>query len=165
LLSDKPLKGFGEFVGHKPDVYSFQAVVVDVEVDTATGEVKLKHLYFVYDVGTVINPLIHQGQIEGGIVQGMGYALTEELQLDDGRITTVTLGDYKLPNIADHVPLTTSLVQAKAGPGPFGAKSVAEAGISIVAPAVANAVYNATGVRITELPVTAEKVRNGLLCR
>jgi CO/xanthine dehydrogenase Mo-binding subunit len=164
LLSDKPLKGFGEFVGHKPDVYSFQAVVVDIEIDTATGEVRLKHLYFVYDVGTVINPLIHQGQIEGGIVQGLGYALSEELKLDDGRITTVTLGDYKLPNIADHAPLTTSLVQAKAGPGPFGAKSVAEAGISIIAPAVANAVYNATGVRITELPVTAEKVRNGLLC-
>ena len=165
LLAENPLKGFGEFVGHKPDVYSFQAVVVDVEVDGESGEVQLKHLYFVYDVGTVINPLIHQGQIEGGIVQGLGYALTEELKLDDGHITTVTLGDYKLPNIADNVPLTTSLVQAKAGPGPFGAKSVAEAGISIVAPAVVNAVYNATGVRITELPVTAEKVRNGLLCR
>src|SRR5919109_1141144 len=164
LLAERPLTRYGKFAGHKPDVYSFQAVVVDVTVDTATGEVKLKHLYFVYDVGTVINPLIHQGQIEGGIVQGLGYALSEELKLDDGRITTVTLGDYKIPNIADHVPLTTSLVQAKAGPGPFGAKSVAEAGISVIAPAVANAVYNASGVRITELPVTAQKVRNGLLC-
>jgi CO/xanthine dehydrogenase Mo-binding subunit len=122
----------------------------------------LKHLYFVYDVGTIINPLIHQGQIDGGIVQGVGYALIEELKLDEGRVTTVTLGDYKLPNIADHVPLTTSLVQARVGPGPFGAKSVAEAGVSIVAPAVANAVYNATGVRITELPVTAEKILEGL---
>ena len=164
-LAKEPIKGFGEFVGHKPDVYSFQAVVVDVEVDGESGDVRLQHLYFVYDVGTVINPLIHQGQIEGGIVQGLGYALTEELQLDDGRITTVTLGDYKLPNIADNVPLTTSLVQAKAGPGPFGAKSVAEAGISIIAPAVANAVFNATGVRITELPVTAEKIFQGLSCR
>ncbi len=164
-VSSQPLKGFGEFVGHKPDVYSFQAVVVDVEVDSESGEARLRHLYFVYDVGTIINPLIHQGQIEGGIVQGLGYALAEEIQLDDGRITTVTLGDYKIPNIRDNVPLTTSLVRAKVGPGPFGAKSVAEAGISVVAPAVANAVYNATGVRITELPVTAEKVRNGLLCR
>lgn len=164
-LSKEPIKGFGEFVGHKPDVYSFQSLVVDLEVDTATGEVDIKHLYFVYDVGTVINPLIHQGQIDGGIVQGLGYALTEELKLDDGRITTVTLGDYKLPNIADHVELTTSLVRAKAGPGPFGAKCVGEAGISIVAPAVANAVYNATGVRITELPVTAEKIFKGLTCR
>jgi carbon-monoxide dehydrogenase large subunit len=164
-LAKEPVKGFGEFVGHKPDVYSFQALVVDVEVDAATGAVDLKHIYFVYDVGTVINPLIHQGQIEGGIVQGLGYALTEELKLDDGRITTATLGDYKLPNIADHVQLTTSLVHAKAGPGPFGAKCVAEAGISVVAPAVANAVYSATGVRITELPVTAEKILRGLSCR
>lgn len=163
-LCSQPVKGFGEFKGHKPDVYSFQAVVIDVEVDSESGEVRIKHLYFVYDVGTIINPLIHQGQIDGGIVQGLGYALTEEIQLDDGRVTTASLGDYKIPNIADKVPLTTSLVRAKVGPGPFGAKSVAEAGISIIAPAVANAVYNATGVRITELPVTAEKVRNGLSC-
>jgi CO/xanthine dehydrogenase Mo-binding subunit len=161
-LSEVPVIGFGEFKGHKPHVYSFQAIVVDVEVDKETGAVDLQHLYFVYDVGTIINPLIHQGQIDGGIVQGLGYALTEELKVDDGRVTTVTLGDYKLPNIADHVPLTTSLVQAKVGPGPFGAKSVAEAGVSIVAPAVANAVYNATGVRITELPITAEKILEGL---
>ncbi|HEY2990745.1 MAG TPA: xanthine dehydrogenase family protein molybdopterin-binding subunit [Candidatus Binatia bacterium] len=157
-----PLKGFGEYKGHKPHVYSFQSIVVDVEVDRETGAVDLKHLYFVYDVGTIINPLIHQGQIDGGIVQGLGYALTEELKVDEGRVITVTLGDYKLPNIADNVPLTTSLVQAKVGPGPFGAKSVAEAGVSIVAPAVANAVYNATGVRITELPITAEKILAGL---
>jgi carbon-monoxide dehydrogenase large subunit len=160
-----PVRGFGEFKGHKPHVYSFQAIVVDVEVDKETGAVDLKHLYFVYDVGTIINPMIHQGQIDGGIVQGLGYALTEELKIDDGRVTTVTLGDYKLPNIADNVPLTTSLVRAKVGPGPFGAKSVAEAGVSIVAPAVANAVYNATGVRITELPVTAEKILEGLKSR
>ncbi|HEY3305016.1 MAG TPA: xanthine dehydrogenase family protein molybdopterin-binding subunit [Candidatus Binatia bacterium] len=161
-LSKLPLKGFGEFKGHKPHVYSFQAIVVDIEVDRETGAVDLKQLYFVYDVGTIINPLIHQGQIDGGVVQGLGYALTEELKVDDGRVTTVTLGDYKLPNIADNVPLTTSLVQAKVGPGPFGAKAVAEAGVSIVAPAVANAVYNATGVRITELPITAEKILDGL---
>ena len=163
-LADKPLKGFGEFVGHKPDVYSFQALVADVAVDEESGEVRLTQLYFVYDSGTVINPLIHQGHVEGGIVQGQGYALTEELKLDDGHITTVTLGDYKLPSIADNVPLTTALIQGQAGPGPFGAKSVAEAGISIVAPAVANAVYNATGVRITELPITAEKILRGLTC-
>jgi CO/xanthine dehydrogenase Mo-binding subunit len=162
-LSTTPVKGFGEYKGHKPHVYSFQAIVVDIEVDKETGAVELQHVYFVYDVGTIINPLNHQGQIEGGIVQGLGYALTEELKIDDdGRVTTVTLGDYKLPNIADNVPLTTSLVQAKVGPGPFGAKSVAEAGVSIVAPAVANAVYHATGVRITELPITAEIILEGL---
>ena len=161
-LSNEPIRGFGEYTGHKPDVYSFQAVVVDVEVDPESGKVQLKHVHFVYDVGTIINPLIHQGQIEGGIVQGLGYALTEEIQLDEGRVTTATLGDYKIRSIADNVPLTTSLVQAGVGPGPFGTKSVAEAGISIIAPAVANAVYNATGVRITDLPITAEKILRGL---
>ena len=161
-LARQPLKGFGEFTGHKPDVYSFQAVVADVEVDSESGAVRLRYLYFVYDVGTIINPLIHQGQIDGGIVQGLGYALMEEIQLDEGQVTTATLGDYKIPNIRDNIPLTTSLVRGKVGPGPFGAKSVAEAGISVVAPAVANAVYNATGVRITELPITAEKILRGL---
>ncbi|HWP60771.1 MAG TPA: xanthine dehydrogenase family protein molybdopterin-binding subunit [Candidatus Acidoferrales bacterium] len=163
-LSEAPVRGVGRYAGHKPDVYSFQAIVADVEVDGETGAVAVRRLYFVYDVGTVINPLIHQGQIEGGIVQGLGYALTEELCLDEGRVTSLSLADYKMPNIADLPPLTTSLVRAKVGPGPFGAKAVAEAGISVVAPAVANAVYRATGVRIQELPITAEKIREGLAC-
>jgi CO/xanthine dehydrogenase Mo-binding subunit len=157
-LTEGPVKGFGRYSGHKPDVYSFQAIVADVEVDGETGSIRIERLYFVFDVGTVINPLIHQGQIDGGIIQGVGYALTEELALDAGRVLTVSLGDYKLPTIQDIPPLVTSLVQAKVGPGPFGAKAVAEAGISIVAPAIANAVYNATGVRIRELPITPEKI-------
>ena len=157
-LSEEPITGYGRFVGHKPDVYSFQAVVADVEVDQDTGAVAVDRLYFVYDVANIINPLIHQGQIDGGVVQGLGYALMEEIVLDDGKPTTVSLGDYKLPNVRDLPPLTTSLVQASEGPGPFGTKAVAEAGISIIAPAIVNAVYDATGARITELPVTAEKV-------
>ena len=161
-LTEGPVKGFGRYAGHKPDVYSFQAIVADVEVDRETGSIKIDRLHFVFDGGTVINPLIHQGQIEGGIIQGVGYALTEDLMIDAGRVLTLTLGDYKIPTIQDIPPLMTSLVQAKVGPGPFGAKAVAEAGISIVAPAVANAVYNATGVRITELPITPEKILAGL---
>lgn len=157
-LSEEPITGYGRFVGHKPDVYSFQAVVADVDVDRDTGAVAVDRLYFVYDVANIINPLIHQGQIDGGVVQGLGYALMEEIVLDDGRPTTVSLGDYKLPNARDLPPLTTSLVQASEGPGPFGTKAVAEAGISIIAPAIVNAVYDATGARITDLPVTAEKV-------
>jgi len=157
-LSEELITGYGRFVGHKPDVYSFQAVVADVEVDKDTGAVAVDRLYFVYDVANIINPLIHQGQIDGGVVQGLGYALMEEIVLDDGKPMTVSLGDYKLPNVRDLPPLTTSLVQASEGPGPFGTKAVAEAGISIIAPAIVNAVYDATGARITELPVTAEKV-------
>jgi CO/xanthine dehydrogenase Mo-binding subunit len=164
-LTEGPVKGVGRYAGHKPDVYSFQAIVADVEVDKETGAVSVSRLYFVFDVGTVINPLIHQGQIEGGIVQGLGYALTEEMVTEEGRVMTLSLGDYKIPTVRDIPPLVTSLVQAEVGPGPFGAKAVAEAGISIAAPAIANAVFNATGVRIQKLPITAEKIRGGLACR
>lgn len=164
-LSEGPIKGFGRYAGHKPDVYSFQAMVADVAVDGESGQLEVRHLAFVFDVGTIINPLIHQGQIDGGVVQGLGYALTEEMPLDDGRVLTLSLGDYKIPTIQDTPRLTTSLVAAKVGPGPFGAKAVAEAGISVVAPAIANAVYNATGVRIMELPITPEKILRGLAGR
>ncbi len=164
-IQKEPTRGFGHYNGHKPDVYSFQAVVADVEVSVETGEVRVQRLYFVYDAGRIINPVIHQGQIDGGVVQGLGYALSEELLLDDGRVTTASMGDYKIFTIQDVPSLTTSLVQAKVGPGPFGTKSVAEAGISIIAPAVVNAVYNATGVRIHEIPITSEKIVKGLSCR
>jgi len=161
-IQKEPTRGFGHYNGHKPDVYSFQAVVADVEVSVETGEVRVQRLYFVYDAGRIINPVIHQGQIDGGVVQGLGYALSEELLLDDGRVTTASMGDYKIFTIQDVPSLTTSLVQAKVGPGPFGTKSVAEAGISIIAPAIVNAVYNATGVRIYEIPITSEKILRGL---
>ncbi len=162
-MIEAPLKGYGHYKAEKkPSVYSFQAIAADVEVDAETGAARVAKLYFTYDVTKVINPVIHQGQIDGAIVQGLGYSLMEEMAVDEGRVLTLSLGDYKIPNIKDVPPLVTSLVQAKKGPGPFGVKAVAEAGISIVAPAIANAVYNATGVRITELPVTAEKILAGL---
>jgi CO/xanthine dehydrogenase Mo-binding subunit len=162
-MIEAPLKGYGHFKAEKkPSVYSFQAIAADVEVDAETGTARVAQLYFTYDVTKIINPVIHQGQIDGAIVQGLGFSLMEEMAVDEGRILTLSLGDYKIPNIKDVPPLLTSLVTAKEGPGPFGVKAVAEAGISIVAPAIANAIYNATGVRITELPVTAEKIRAGL---
>jgi CO/xanthine dehydrogenase Mo-binding subunit len=114
--------------------------------------------YFVYDVSTVVNPLIHQGQLEGAIVQGLGYALCEEMGIQDGRVTVSNFGDYKICCVRDVPALVTSFVTSRVGPGPFSAKAVGEAGISIVAPAIANAVCDATGVRITELPITAEKL-------
>jgi carbon-monoxide dehydrogenase large subunit len=160
---EAPLKGYGHYKAEKkPSVYSFQAIAADVEVDAETGAARVAKLHFTYDVTRVINPVIHQGQIDGAIVQGVGYSLMEEMAVDEGRVLTLSLGDYKIPNIKDVPPLVTSLVRAKEGPGPFGVKAVAEAGISIVAPAIANAVYNATGVRIMDLPVTAEKILAGL---
>lgn len=161
-LSSEPIRGFGHFAGAKPNLYSFQAVVAEIRIDTETGEIQLPKAHFILDVGTIINPLIHQGQIEGAFIQGLGYALTEKMGLEEGRVTTLSLGEYKIPNICDIPRLITSLVRCHEGPGPFGAKAVGQVAISLVAPAVANAVYNATGIRLCELPITSEAILSRL---
>jgi carbon-monoxide dehydrogenase large subunit len=139
-------------------VTSFTAQVAEVAVDPATGQVTVRHFTTAHDVGTVINPIGHQGQIEGGLIQGLGYALMEEMATEDGRVSTLNLGEVKLPTIADVPPLTTVLLEEPAGPGPFRAKAIGEGSISAVAPAIANAVADACGVRLLDLPITAEKV-------
>ncbi len=162
LTAKSPLRGFGHCKGSRPEVYVFQAMIADVEVDVETGQIRVRQLYFTMDSSRIINPLIHQGQIEGAIIQGTGQSLMEHLVVEDGRVLTLSHGDYKIPTIWDVPPLSTSRVQVYEGPGPFSAKPVAESGIGIVAPAIANAVYNATGVRLMELPITSEKVFRGL---
>jgi carbon-monoxide dehydrogenase large subunit len=139
-------------------VTSFTAQVAEVAVDPESGQVSVRHFTTAHDVGTVINPIGHQGQIEGGLIQGLGYALMEELPTEGGRIGTLNLGEAKLPTIGDVPPLTTVLLEDPVGPGPFRAKAIGEGSISAVAPAIANAVADACGVRILDLPVTAEKV-------
>jgi len=161
-FSNDTIKSFGHYKGHKSDAYSFQAIVADVAVDPESGQISIIRLYFVYDVTTVINPLTHQGQLEGALVQGLGYALCEEMGIEDGRVQVSSLGDYKIYCVRDVPPLVSSFVTSTVGPGPFSAKAVGEAGISIVAPAIANAVCDATGVRITQLPITPEKIIKGL---
>ena len=140
------------------DVTSFTAQVAEVAIDPATGHVTVRHFTTAHDVGTIINPIGHQGQIEGGLIQGLGFALMEEMKTEDGRISTLSLGDFKLPTIQDIPPLTTVILQDQVGPGPFNAKAIGEGSISAVAPAIANAVADACGVRILDLPITAEKV-------
>jgi CO/xanthine dehydrogenase Mo-binding subunit len=137
--------------------------VAEVEVDEDTGEVKVLRIVSANDVGTVINPIYHQGQIEGGVMQGVGFALTEELKLEGGHITTTHLGEYKLPAIKDIPELVTVLVQqTPIGPAPFNSKAIGEMGNVPTAAAIANAVEDAVGVRITDLPITAEKVYRAL---
>ena len=118
-----------------------------------------------HDVGTIINPLGHQGQIEGGLMQGIGYGLLEEMRVDEGRIGTLSLGEYKLPNIKDIPPLCTVLVQEEVGPAPFEGKATGESSITPIAAAITNAVYDAVGVRLYDLPITAEKVYQELQSR
>ena len=139
-------------------VTSFTAQVAEVAVDTQTGQVTVRRFTTAHDVGTIINQIGHQGQIEGGFIQGLGYALMEEIKTEEGRITTLSLGDVKLPTIQDIPPLTTVILEDPVGPGPFNAKAIGEGSISAVAPAIANAVADACGARIRDLPITAEKV-------
>lgn len=137
---------------------NFCAYMVEVEVDPDTGQVRPIEAVQVVDVGTVINPVAHMGQLEGGFVFGLGNALTEELVFEEGRITTLSLGDYKLPTQMDIPPLRTILIPTTEGPGPFGGKAAGELTNNAVAPAVANAVYDATGIPMQHMPVAAERV-------
>jgi CO/xanthine dehydrogenase Mo-binding subunit len=143
-------------------VTSFTAQVAEVSVDPETGEVKLLRFTTAHDVGKVLNPMDHQGQIEGAVVQGIGYALTEELQVEEGRVVNVSFGEYKIPGIKDIPRLETVVLESESGPGPYNAKGIGENPVGPVAPAIANAVADAAGVRIKDLPITAEKVYQAL---
>ncbi|OGQ49191.1 MAG: hypothetical protein A3I10_08810 [Deltaproteobacteria bacterium RIFCSPLOWO2_02_FULL_57_26] len=145
-----------------PAVTSFCAQVAEVEVDPETGQVKVLKITCAHDAGTVINPLAHQGQIEGGIIHGLGFSLTEEMKGEEGRLSTLSLGDYKLPNIKDIPELRTVVLTDTGGPVPFGGKSVGEGTTSPVPGAIANAIFDAVGVRIMESPITAEKIYSAL---
>jgi CO/xanthine dehydrogenase Mo-binding subunit len=131
--------------------------MAEVEVDAETGQVKLRRIVTAQDVGPIINETGHQGQINGCVIQGIGHALMEELILDAGHITTPNFNDYRMPTIEDLPEMTTVNVFIP-GEGPFGAKSIGELPHIPTAGAVANAVANAIGVPVLELPITAERV-------
>ncbi len=151
-----------EGLGDLAHITGFNVQVAEVEVDPDTGEIKLTNFVSAHDVGKILNPLGHQGQINGGIVAGIGYALMEEMRVEDGRVTNLSLGDYKLPVTMDLPRLTTVLVETEHGVGPYNIKAIGEGPTTPVAPAIANAVFDACGVRIRELPITSEKVYRAL---
>jgi CO/xanthine dehydrogenase Mo-binding subunit len=145
-------------VPRKGSSTSFIAQVAEVEVDPDTGRVKLNKFVTAHDVGTIINPIGHQGQIDGEAIMAIGSGLMEELLQDQGKVTTTNLGEYKIPSIVDIPKLKTVLVKGKNGPGPYEAKGIGEhANVSPPA-AIANAVQDACGVRLFEIPLTAERV-------
>jgi carbon-monoxide dehydrogenase large subunit len=142
---------------------SVSAQIAEVYVDPETGKVTLRNMVSAHTTGKVINPLMHQGQIEGGVVFGLGYALTEEVLFDGARITTTNFGEFKIPNITDIPPLKTHVMEnVPGGPGPYNSLAIGECANVPTAAAVANAVADACGVRITDLPVTSEKVYRAL---
>jgi CO/xanthine dehydrogenase Mo-binding subunit len=139
-------------------ITSFAAQVAEVEVDSGTGQVKVKKLTTVHDSGKVLNHLTYQGQVDGGVVTGLGFALMEDSSLVDGRMTTANLGEFKMPTVADVPKLTTVLMEDATGPTPFQGKAIAEIPNVPTAAAIANAIEDATGVRLFDLPLTSEKV-------
>ena len=160
--NETPIEGQMTSTSTSPEVTSYCAQVAEVEVDTETGQLRVNRIVTAHDVGIILNPMTHQGQIEDGVVQGLGYALMEEMKTEFGRVSTLSLGEYKIPTMMDIPQLTTVLLEPTSGPAPFNSKGIGESGNIPVAAAIANAVADAVGVRIMDLPITAEKVLSAL---
>lgn len=146
----------------EPPVTSFAAQVAEVEVDPETGKIQIKKITTAHDAGIVLNQLTFQGQVDGGVINGLGFTLMEENPMVDGRITGLNLGEFKIPCIKDIPKLTTVVLESPTGPVPFQGKSIAEMPNVPTAAAIANAVAAAVGLRLFELPLTAEKIYWGL---
>jgi putative selenate reductase molybdopterin-binding subunit len=142
----------------EPGDNDFAACAVELSVDPDTGAITIHDALLVADVGTIINPVAHAGQLDGGWAFGVGAALMEELPVEGGVVVGRSLGEVRLPTIRDVPPLRQVLLPTEVGPGAFGAKMAGELSNSPVAPAIANAVADAVGVRLTELPLTPERV-------
>ena len=150
------------YVGHKSPP-PFMAGFVEIEMDTETYEYKILHYVSVVDCGTTINPMLAKGQVEGGIVQGLGMACFEDVKYSNrGKLNSNSFLYYKIPTMLDVGKMTTEFAESYEESGPYGAKSVGEIGIDTPPAVIANAVANAVNVRITSLPVTPEKIYFGI---
>ena len=149
---------------HDHNAPSFGAQFAEVEVNTETGQVTVNRVVAIHDIGRVINPTSAEGQLQGALQQGLGYALTEEMKTDgQGRMTNASFADYKMWTLLDMPPLEIQFLGEDDPTGPFGAKGVAEPGLVPTAAAIANAIFNATGLRMRELPMSPERVLSELL--
>jgi len=174
-LGGVPITGRGEYTvpdyvvvpdktgyGNYALSYTFGTAVVEVLVDLETGKVDVLNIWYAVNVGKVLNPKSCEGQIEGGVVQGIGYALGEDYFWNEGRMLNPNFTDYKIP-ISLGIPKIHCFWVEQANPGsPYGAKGIGEPVLNPIAPAIANAIYNAVGVRIKELPITSEKLLTAL---
>jgi len=153
------LPDFEKGLGNISATYAYGTQGAEVEVDTETGEVKILRMVAAHDVGKVLNPMALKGQIYGALAQGVGYALYEELRSQQGKIMNPNFRDYKIPRVQEmNFPVDLEFIETDDSYGPFGAKGVAEPGLVPTAPAIANAIYDAVGVRIRDLPITPEKI-------
>jgi xanthine dehydrogenase molybdenum-binding subunit len=155
-------KGYGNMSAN----YAYGTQGAEVEVDVETGQVRIVRMVAAHDVGRVLNPTTLKGQIYGALAQGLGYALHEEILTDGGRVLNPNFTDYKIATALDmDFPVDLVFVETDEPSGPFGAKGVGEPGLVPTAPAIANAIYDAVGVRIRDLPITPEKVIEALQSR
>jgi xanthine dehydrogenase molybdenum-binding subunit len=153
-------------VGNISCTYAYGAQGAEVEVDTETGEVKILKMVAAHDVGKTLNPQTLRGQIYGGLAQGIGYALMEEVLTKEGRTLNPDFRDYKIPTAHELAfPIQLEIVETDDSEGPFGAKGVGEPGMVPTAPAIANAIYDAVGVRVYDLPITPERLLAALDAR
>jgi len=152
----------GDFHGNFSMAYTYGVHAAEVEVDTETGQVEIVNYVAAHDIGRAINPMLLDGQAYGGIMQGIGYALTEEMLFDKGRLLNPNFRDYKILTCLDMVPVEPLIVETIDPEGPFGAKGVGEPGLVPVAPAIANAIYDAVGIRLRKLPMTPDRVLEAL---
>ena len=144
-----------------PD-YAYGAHAVEVSVDVETGEVEVLKSIAAHDVGQCINPAAVEGQIQGGAQNGQGYALSEEMLYEEGRLVTPSFSEYLMPTAMDMPNVECIILESRSGVGPFGAKGIGEPAMTAVAPAIANAVADAIGVRVFEMPITPERVVTAL---
>lgn len=170
-----PISGRGRFVDRLPAGYTimeafakniptfaFGTQTAEVEIDPQTGEVRVLRVVAAHETGRTINTTMAEGQVEGMVVQGIGYALMEKLVLEDGRVVNDGFLDYKIPTIGDIPEIETILVETHDPHGPFGAKGIGEAGLVPTSAAIANAIYNACGIRVRELPISRETILHAL---
>ena len=162
----EPLSAYGGYTprnkGLVTPAFSFGAQVAEVNVDTETGLIQVEKMYTAHDCGVPINQMAVEGQLEGSVHMGLGYALSEELKTVEGRTLNDTFLDYKIPAAQDMPPGESAHIETYEPEGPFGAKEAGEGLVSPTAPAIAEAVHNAVGFRCTDLPITPEKMLRGL---
>ena len=148
--------------GNESGAYNYGAQAAQVHVDPQTGQVKILSFVIASDCGTVIYPLGAEGQVEGGLAQGIGYALTEGLQIDEGKPINPNFSDYRIPSMRDMPPLQHAFADSYEPTGPFGAKGLGELNMDPTAAVINNAIFDAVGVRVKTLPITPEKILRAL---
>jgi nicotinate dehydrogenase medium molybdopterin subunit len=151
--------------GKPYEEYVYATQIAEVEVDTETGEISILRLVAAHDCGKAINPMLLEGQLEGGVAMGLGYGLLEEMVLEEGEVKNPQFTDYILPTALDVPAIDLAIVEDPAPKGPFGAKGISEAALLPTAPAIINAIYDAVGVRIRDLPATPVKILAALKAR